>query len=697
MSPESIVQNVAQTEAARVARETHRDVLTGTAWLLLPMSVLPFFIHFLIGEKSGWRWDTGSFEWMYIMAAVWAVGCLLLPRTHYLGRGAVTGAILGTLVFGGNPLVAKPVLLLAFIVVVILILSRLWLFNDLHFLSAHYAQSSNLKRVGRDSRLAALGALVVTAVNWILDAPEGHIVHFAAFVASSIAFLALVVAIVRAARSYAWRALLIVLATLLVLVAINAGQYETRFNVVLTLVPSMAGLFILPRGVLQSGEQIDWWEPLIREPSRLFVATFVGFALTATFFLLLPISAPEGARLSVIDAMFMAVSAVCVTGLATVDPLHDLSIAGRVFLLVAAQLGGLGVMTFSLAAIGVLRRRISLRMETAVAGLFSDVDRSTIRRALKVVFLYTFGIEIVGASILTAFFRLQGMSWFDALGHGVFSAVSAFNNAGFSLTGASLMPFVNQPAVLGTFSMLVILGGSSPFMLLAIMEWRKTRRMHVAHRLALFMTLALLAAGWLGFLAIEWQHTMRDLSWVDKVSNAFLQSTSARTAGFSTLELYDAHPATVMMLMVLMTIGGNPGSVAGGIKTTTAAVLFLAVVAAIRGRSYVQSGYRYLPHAAVYRAAATASVMVAAIFGFSMLMLLTQSLSARQLIFEVVSALSTTGHSLNTTPELDAVGKSIIIGCMFIGRVGMLTLFMFLSSRELVGTWQLAEENVDLG
>lgn len=684
-------------EAELTARETHRDVLTGSAWLLLPMSVLPLFIHHLLGDSAGWFSATIGFQLMCAMVGFWFVGSLLLSSTQFLGRAMVTIAMLGTLVLSGNPLVAKPVLLLAIVVSVILVLSRLWLFNDLHFLSAHYARSSMTWRLGRDSRLAAIGAVCIAGVNWFQNAPNEHLIHWAAFASAGVAYLALVIALIRSARYYSWRSLLVLLATAIMLVALNVGGLDARSAVLLALMPSIVGVFILPRGISESGEQIDWWEPLLREPSRLFAATFLGLAIVVSFFLALPISAPPGARLSLIDSIFMAVSAVCITGLATVEPLYGLSKVGRTILLLAVQLGGLGVMTFSFAAMHVLRRRMSIRMETAVSGMFVDRDRATMRQALKIVFAYTFGLEALGALIFIPYFRVQGATWPTAIGEGIFTAISAFNNAGFTLTGASVEPFVSQPIPLMTVAILIIAGGLSPFLVLAAFEWRRTRRMPVAHQLPLIATIFLLIVGTIGFLAIEWQHTMIGLGWGDKVMNAFFQSTSARTAGLTSFDLSGAHPATVVMLMLLMTIGGSPGGVGGGIKTTTAAILLLAVVAAIRGRSNVQFGNRYLPHATVYRAAATASVMAAAIFGASMLMMLTQSLSARQSIFEVVSALTTTGHSLGATVNLDAVGKSIIIVCMFMGRVGMLTLFMFLSSRELVGTWQLAKEDIDLG
>lgn len=687
-----------------VPKETSRDVLSGTAWLLLPMAVLPLLIHYLVGENLDLACTGYCGARIGATMGLWALGSMLLPFTRIAGRILTTIAILGTVFSGlldGQSLLNEPVLLLAITLTVMVLLSRMWLFHDVHLLSAHYARSSDVKRVGRHSRLAVIGAALVALAHWILGTTPGdahyYTVAIAAFFASAVANLALLLAIARIARRHIWRVLWIILSVVIALLVFVQGHLDLRALVFVSLLPAFIGAFLLPRGLRASGEQIDWWEPLIREPSRLFVVLFLMMSLVSAIFLSLPMASRPHMHLSAIDALFMAVSAVCVTGLATVPPHDEFSILGQIIFIVSVQLGGLGIMTFSLAAVGILRRRVSMRVESVVAGIFSEGDRRTIRRALGLILAYTFGIEAIGATILGIRYWLNGMPVVKAIGHGIFVSISAFNNAGHTLTGGDIHIYAETPVVILTIAILVILGGCSPFLIIAIATWRSRGRIPAKHKLAMVMTITLLALGSVGFLAFEWQVTLRDFDWGHKISNAFFQSASARTGGFSTLDLGQAHPATIVMIMVLMVIGGNPGGTAGGVKTITVAILVLAVVAAIRGHKQVRIGYRFLPHSAVYRAAATASVMAAAIFGFSMLMLLTQSHSSRDIIFEVVSALTTTGHSLGITPNLDTVGKSIIIACMFIGRVGMLTLFMFLSSRELVGTWQLSEEEIDLG
>lgn len=668
------------------------------------MSVLPLILHYMVGLNTGLQCGSDCGLRVGALMALWGIGSLLLPFTRFLGRVSVTTAVLTTAfvgVFNQNSLLDKPVLLLAVVITVLILLSRLWLFNDLHLLSAHYARSSDIKRVGRNSRLATIGATLVALAHWTLASSAQNAAFesaaIAAFSAAGVANLALIVATVSIARHHVLRVLLIAAAFVSALLIYSYGHFDARAEVFISLFPAIFGGLMLPRGLRKSGQQIDWWEPIIREPSRIFAVTFIVLSLVSAFFLSLPISGLPGAHLSAIDALFMAVSAVCVTGLATVAPHDEFSLFGQIVFILSMQLGGLGVMTFSLAAVGILRRRVSMRVESVVAGMFSEGDRRTIRRALGIVLGYTFGVEAVGATILSISYWRDGEKVIHAIGHGVFYSISAFNNAGHTLTGGDISAYATDPSAILTIAGLIILGGCSPFLILAMIRWRPRERLSATHTIALVMTVFLLIVGSFGFLAFEWQGLLQDLSVGHKITNAFFQSASARTAGFSTADLSAAHPATIVMLLVMMVIGANPGGTAGGIKTTTVAIMILAVVAAIRGHKQVRIGYRMLSHTVVYRAAATASVMMAAIFGFSMLMLLTQSLPPRDIVFEVVSALTTTGHSLGATVKLDTVGKSIIIACMFIGRVGMLTLFMFLASREVAGTWQLTEEKVDLG
>lgn len=670
------------------------EVLSGTAWLLLPLSVLPLLLYYFVHHD-----DTNVLRlyYAYGMVATWGLGALSLPYTRYLGRLLVSISLIGTLFSSGHQLLENAVLFLVILFLGILILARLWMFHNLRLMTMHYAEASSATRAARNARLAALGALVVGFINWGGNAPEGHVVHAATFAASGFASVGLVLCMLRMARHYIWRTLLLVLVVMSTFVALIAGSFDMRTQALITLMAPLMGILVIPRTPPVNGGRIDWWEPLLHEPSRIFVTTFVLLSFIGAFALLLPISTRPGVQLSFIDALFMSVSAVCVTGLATVTPHYEFTTVGQLIFGLLIQLGGLGVMTFSLVAFGFLGGRVSLRVESMMAGFLSEGDRRTIRRALFTILAYTLIVESMASVILILRYWLDGLPPLRAIGHGIFAAISAFNNAGHTLTSDNLHPFMMDPIVLLTISSTIILGGTTPFMLLALRKWRQRGRIGIGYKLALQTTAALLLIGCVGFIVLEWHQSLEGLPVLHKLTNGFFQSASVRTAGFTTVDLAETQPATKVMFMVLMAIGGNPGGTAGGIKTTTIAVLVLGVVAALRGRRQVQVGYRVLPHTVVYQATATATVMVAVILGFSMLMMLTQSISPLQSLFEVVSALSTTGHSLNASAELDTVGKSIIILCMLIGRVGMLTFFMFLSSHETPTGWNMAEEDINLG
>lgn len=691
----------ASTRRPDKLRAKGRNVLNGSVWLLLTLSVLPILVWQFVADVEPWG---GLFtvetqrSLAFGLTALWASGALLLRPALRIGRILVSGALIGTVTLGGGALSLNPIAMLAAILLVIAMMARLWLFYDIRLLLMNYSQLSHSSRVNRAARLAALGASMVAVVALGIDGDTASNPNLAAVAAALVALVAHLRALLLLVRHKPIRGLLLSSVVLVCATALYVVPWTNGAGVLgLALAPSIAGALFLPRYQQAVDERIDWLEPLLREPARLFAATFAFLSLITTLILVLPVASATGESIGFMNAAFMAVSAVCVTGLATIDVSVDLSVFGRIVLILAVQIGGLGIMTFSLAAMRIFGQRMSLRFESAVAGLMTDSDRSKIFGSLKVILLYTFGVEAVGALSLAYVFWTEGHTVGWSLVRGAFTAISGFNNAGFTLTSNSLIGYSTHALVLTTLASLIVLGGLSPLIVYVIPRLWRRRRLELQSKIVLVTTAILIVVGWTMFLAIEWQYTLRHLEPIDKVANALFHSITSRTAGFASVDLTDVHPATVMLTMILMVIGGSPGGVAGGIKTTTAAVLVLAVIAAIRGQKRITVGSRRITHRSVYRATATASVMVAAIVGFSMLMMLTQSISPRQSVFEVISALSTTGLSLNATPLLDEVGRSIIIGCMFIGRVGTLTLFMFLSSRASYDPWQLAKEDIEVG
>ena len=419
---------------------------------------------------------------------------------------------------------------------------------------------------------------------------------------------------------------------------------------------------------------------VVASPARTMVLGFLAICAVGSALLALPFAA-EGPAVSLIDAAFTAVSATCVTGLIVVDTPEVYSAAGELIVLLLIQVGGLGIMTFASAASALLGQRMSLNQERTAANLIGPEARRDLRGALRNVLLVTFGTETIGALLLLPAFLLRGDGFVQALWRAVFTAISAFCNAGFALQTDSLLPYADSPWVLTVVSLCIVLGGLGPAVVLALP--RLARGHGSLHgKLVVVTTLALLVVPTVLYALLEWRASLAGLGPVDRLFNAWFQSVTLRTAGFNSVDLTQVNPATWTIMVLCMFVGGSPGSTAGGAKTTTMAVLALAVVAAVRGRSEAFAFGRRLPHRTVYEAAAIASAGMSAVIGGLVALQLTQAIPLHLALFEVVSALGTVGLSVGATPMLDSVGKIIIMGCMFAGRVGPLTLFVFLAEQQ---------------
>ena len=440
--------------------------------------------------------------------------------------------------------------------------------------------------------------------------------------------------------------------------------------------------------------RVAWWERLLENPARQLVATFLVLILIGTLFLGLPVAATTQAPVAFVDAAFTAVSAVCVTGLIVLDTPVDWSPTGQAIILVLIQLGGLGIMSFATAFLSALGRRLSVRQEGAFAELASQDNRYALYEAVKGVLRITLVAESLGVLLLLWRFWMAGEEWSAALWRAVFTSVSAFCNAGFALQSDSLMGYAQDPWVLHTVGTLIVIGGLSPAVVIALAR-RRVRS--VQTKLVLWTTGILLGLGALLFGASEWNNSLAEFGGWDKIHNAWFQSVTLRTAGFNSIDFEGLRPATITLCMLWMFIGGSPGGTAGGIKTTTFAVLVLAVFATVQGKRSVDVFGRTIPHTTVFRATAIATIGSLSLVGFLLSIQLTQVTGIVAGVFEVVSALGTVGLSMGATATLDTVGKIIIMAAMFAGRVGSLTLLVFLLAQHAQTRWRLPEETVDVG
>ncbi len=466
-----------------------------------------------------------------------------------------------------------------------------------------------------------------------------------------------------------WTAMAAALPVSSVLCAGNASS-----SVMIGIVPPVCAVFLLNRAT--GGE---WRSMLLEHPERVLITTFAGLCFMGTLLLCLPFSAARGGGIDVPDAAFTAVSAVCVTGLTVIDPASSFSFCGQAVLLILIQLGGLGIMSITTMALSIAGRRISAAQERVMNSI-SGNGSSDLSASLATVFRVTFGIEAAGACILTAAFLFSGkLSPLQSVWNGVFTSVSAFCNAGFMAVSGNLVPFGDSPAVLGAVSALIIAGGLAPSATLVLPRFLAGRRVEPAQALVFLTTLILLAAGFLVFAVFEWNGVLSGFGTGGKLLNAFFQSVTLRTAGFNTVDIGGISFQTFLFSVILMFIGGSPGSTAGGIKTTVAGVLFLAFRSTIFGERRIVFRSRSVSPETVVKASTIALAYALVLLTSVLVLTTTQSIPAERLVFECASALGTVGLSMNATGMLDEIGKTVIMLTMFTGRVGPLTLFMILN------------------
>jgi trk system potassium uptake protein TrkH len=419
----------------------------------------------------------------------------------------------------------------------------------------------------------------------------------------------------------------------------------------------------------------------LQHPGVLVAVSFVLLIAIGTVLLSLPAAAPEGHRIAPTDALFTATSASCVTGLIVLDTPHDLSTFGQLVILALIQIGGLNIMVLSTFAALMLGRDLGLRSETALGNVLDLGSPATANRLVTFIVMATLIVEAAGAATLGLAWTRHGAGPIEAAWKGVFHSVSAFCNAGFALQSDSLMMFSRDPLVLLVFCGLIILGGLG-FAVLAGLWWRVRggpwKGLGIQIRIVLVASAALIAVGWVLFLALEWNRSLAGFGPVDRVANALFQSVTTRTAGFNTVAFDGLQPATLLAVMVLMFIGASPGGTGGGIKTTTAVVLLAAIPAIAARRSEVVVMRRRIPLAVVFRSTAIAVVGLAVALVAAGLLLATHEPPFESLMFEAFSAFGTVGLSLGATSSLNGFGKLVVAATMLAGRIGPLTLALLL-------------------
>ena len=456
---------------------------------------------------------------------------------------------------------------------------------------------------------------------------------------------------------------------------------------------------------------IGWWHfrhSLSRHlsPERLFILSFAGVILLGGLLLWLPFSAAK-TPLPWIDALFQSASAVCVTGLTTINIGEDLGLAGQVILVLLFQTGGLGILTFSAVFFVIMGRGLASKEHEIMQSVFLYGPRRDLTSILKFVFLSTFLYEGAGALLLWARFSLD-FPWNEALYKAIFHSISAFNNCGFSLFSDSLVSYQGDLLINLTFMGLIV-AGSIGFIVhyeLHMRVFGKQRRLSAHTKVVLVATGVLIVGGAVLFFVFEHNRVLKDLPWQNRVLVSLFQAITPRTAGFNTVDIGMLANQTILLMITLMFIGASPGSTGGGIKTTSASLLFLIMWSRLRGREEVNVFNRTIPRELLQR---TISIILAAAlsicFIMSVLLLAADNNGTPaesrhffvEYIFETTSAFATVGLSMNLTPSLNTAQKLATILMMFAGRVGPLTLAFSLARTSAKKSVTYAEEGVMVG
>lgn len=424
------------------------------------------------------------------------------------------------------------------------------------------------------------------------------------------------------------------------------------------------------------------------QTSRVIVAAFALIIALGTLLLTLPVASRSGESHGVLTAFFTATSATCVTGLVAGDTYTLWSGFGQVVIILLIQIGGLGFMTISALISMLLRRRINLRERMVLAQSFNISTFDGLMRLVRHVLWATMTIELVGAALLSIRFVGDFGLW-PGIARGLFHSISAFCNAGFDILGilspgSSVMLYADDPLVCITLGALITIGGLGFFVWEDIYTTRSFKRLSLHSKLVLLITAGLLVFGTAFFLLAEWNNpdTMGNMSFFEKLLASFFQSATLRTAGFASVDQAQLTEASKAVSMVLMLIGGSPGSTAGGIKTVTVGVIALSCIADLKGRKNVQVFGCNIPQKTIRSAVSLAIIMLTLAFGGSILLTIADDVSLTAAMFESFSAIATVGISLGITPTLSAVSKIMLALFMFFGRVGIMTISIALMSKD---------------
>lgn len=412
----------------------------------------------------------------------------------------------------------------------------------------------------------------------------------------------------------------------------------------------------------------------------------------------LPIS-QNATKVPYIDCLFTATSAVCVTGLVTVATYSAWSVLGKLIIIILIQMGGLGFMTFATLIALVMGRRITLKDRLIIKEQTNSIDMKGMVKLIRYILISTFTIETIGAFLLmTKFVPMYG---FKGIFYSFFHSISAFCNAGFDILGPNSLIDINTNFfILLVIGLLIVIGGIGFNVILDILHNGFDFKKYSLHsKIVLTTTVLMLSITSVLIFAMEFfnPETIGNLSLTDKISNSVFQAVTLRTAGFASIDQSKLLDSSSVLSILNMFIGGSPAGTAGGIKTTTFALLIIVALSEIKGQEDVEVFNRRIRFSQVKKALAIITLSMVWVIFVTFAILVIDKAKYLDVVYEVVSAFGTVGLTRSLTPTLSIISKILIISTMYIGRVGSLTILFALSNTKNKKAYKEAHENIIIG
>jgi Trk-type K+ transport system membrane component len=438
-------------------------------------------------------------------------------------------------------------------------------------------------------------------------------------------------------------------------------------------------------------------------PAQIIVTFYLIAAFIAVILFSIPLAHKPGVELSFLDVMFTAVSAISVTGLAVVSTPDTFSTAGIFILMFVLQFGGIGIMTLGTFFWLMLGKKIGLKERQLI---MTDQNQSTLSglvRLMKNILFIILAIELVGAAILGTYFLTYFPTWQEAYLQGLFASVSATTNAGFDITGESLVPFANDYFVQMINIVLLTLGAIGFPVLIELKDFFTNKNRKKAGHFSLYTKLTtttfftLMIFGTIAILILESGRFFADKSWHESFFYALFQSATTRNGGLATMDVSQFSDPTLLVICLLMFVGASPSSVGGGVRTTTFAINMLYIFYFSRGYKNFKIFKRELHQEDIMKSMAIMNTALIICFLAVITLRFTEPFTLMEILFEVCSAFGTTGLSMGITPELSSIGKTVIIMLMFIGRIGILSFIFIFTKKQTEDHFHYPKERVIIG